>query len=234
VQDLGIVWVSGSHASPQDSKFSCRVTGCEKENLTPRSERGKLHLRKGQQNMKNFFFGISALALLLVGCDDGTFDPNDATSGKPDATSGSQSDVIPSGPISCPIPKPASPVGPGMSSVSSVPTLGYRLLTDPEHFTCSTYPDSVGPTNCSSPVDGFAKTLSDPWCCVDTFANTVGGGPKIVSATMLSPSLRCATNGIFDRSSEYAGNIPGKVALCSSDGKFMGWDCNAMTNLPTM
>jgi hypothetical protein len=190
--------------------------------------------------MKNFFFGISALALLLVGCDDGTFDPNDATSGKLDATSGSKSDAIPSGPISCPIPKPANSAGPGGAPVSTVPVLGYRLLTDPEHFSCSTYPksvgypDSVGPTNCSSPVNGFAKTISDPWCCVHTFANTVGGGPKIVSATMLSPSLLCATNGIFDRTSEYVGNIPGKVALCSSDGKFMGWDCNAMTNLPSM
>jgi hypothetical protein len=220
------VWVSGSHASPQGSKFSCRVTGCEKENLTSRSECGKLHLRKGQQNMKNFFFAISALALLLVGCDDGTFDPNDATSGKADATSGSQSDVIPSGPISCPIPKPAISLGLGMALglvVSTVPTIGYRLLTDPEHFSCSTYPESVGPTNCSSPVDGFAKTSSDPWCCVHT-----AEGQSLSTPLMASPSLLCATDGFFDRNMGYAANIPGKVALCSSDGKFMGWDCNAM------
>ena len=175
--------------------------------------------------MKNFFFGISALALLLVGCDGGTLDPNEVDPNKPDASPASKPDAVPSGPITCPI--PASTLA--YPKVSTVPVIGYRLLVDPEHFFCATFTGSAGPTDCSSPVNGFANTDNDPWCCVHTFSNPVGGGSKVVSASMMAPSLLCSSDGLtLELNMGPVEYIPGRVALCSSSGKFMGWDCNAM------
>ena len=302
--------------------------------------------------MKDFFFGISVLALLLAGCDDGTSDPSGTGSGKPDATLASKPDVVPPGPVTCPVPvkspytaaemvprdgylqvpgkapctesasgptdcsSPSTgfsngkagsgfccvvpPIGstqasslycfgsdavnlsvmkqllvgstalcspggefvgwdcsslcpsgksfvggsvggcvePSVSVACPIPvsslkqqnggtvaTLGYRLLIDPQDFTCSTYPGvASGPTDCSSPVNGFsALKFGDSWCCVNTFPNTTGDPRTATSAYMNTPSLDCSSAS----SPTLEANVAGKVALCSQGGKFMGWDCNA-------
>ena len=166
--------------------------------------------------MKNIFFGISALALLLVGCDGGTSDPNDVDPNKPDATPSTKTDAIPSGPVSCPIPASSR------HTFGKVPTNGYLLLVNSTQFTCSTYAWEAAPTDCSSPVNGFAKTVSDPACCVNVLPFAPGGGNpnSAKSAYMEAPSLICDSDV-----SMRAEDVMGKTALCSSDGKFMGWSC---------
>ena len=192
-----------------------------------------MHLRKGEQQMKNFFFGISALALLLVGCDDGSADPNDVVSAKPDATAASRPDatepttiptsypapvLTPTG-FHCPI--PASTVNP---TIPTAPRNMYRYLINADQFSCSVS-GTAGPTDCKSPANGFALAKSDPWCCLNTqpIPVSVGGNLKSApSAYLLSPSLLCPT---------YIGGNEtpwGQIALCSPEGKFVGWDCNMM------
>ena len=185
--------------------------------------------------MRDFFFGISVLALLLVGCDDGTSDTGktDALPGQP---SGSLKDLMATGKVSCPIPAStlASP------KIGAVPSVGYRYAGPvPSYFTythCAESPGYVnGSTDCNSPENGFALTSSDPWCCVNAVSSTMiwsydeEGHPTATIPTVsgfLSPSLLCSSKtDTFD----LAQNTAGKVALCLDDGKagvFMGWDCN--------
>ena len=174
--------------------------------------------------MKNFFFGISALALLLVGCDGGTTDPNDVEPNKPDATVPPKTDAVPSGSIACPIPASA------MHNFGKVPPNGYLLLLNPDQFTCSTYAWDAAPTACGSPVDGFAKTFDDPACCVNVLPFVPGNGNpnSAKSAYVEAPSLICDAATLFTIESQ----VLGGTALCSSDGKFMGWSCSVLGELP--
>jgi hypothetical protein len=177
--------------------------------------------------MKNFFrgfAGISALALLLAGCDDGTSDPNSADPNKPDATLPPKADAVSSGPVTCPIPAST------MHKFGKVPTNGYLLLLNPAQFACSTYAWDAAPTACGSPVDGFAKTADDPACCVNVLPFVPGNGNpnSAKSAYVEVPSLICDSASDWRIESQ----VLGKTALCSSDGKFMGWSCSVLGELP--
>ena len=182
--------------------------------------------------MKNFFFGIPALALLLVGCDDGSADPNDVASAKPDATAASKPDATEPTTIPTSYPAPApTPTGfhcpiPAVTvapfSVGTAPANMYRFLINSEQFSCFSS-GSAGPTDCRSPANGFRRSYTDFWCCLNTVPvpTTVGGNVKSApSAYLLSPSLSCESASISIAAA-------GQVALCSSDGIFMGWDCNS-------
>ena len=193
--------------------------------------------------MKNFFFGISVLTLLLVGCDGGVPDLAETDAGRSDV---GRSDTMPgfvvqgtsviSGTLACPIPI-ASRANP---KVGTVPSIGYRLLlVDSTWWTTTRCVEQFGyfpgqpptpnaSTDCSSPVNGFAKTSSDPWCCVNTapFVPDPTKGTAATSAYMTVPWLECSGR-VGDLTSINAPqDIAGKVALCSVDGVFMGWDCN--------
>jgi hypothetical protein len=189
--------------------------------------------------MKNFFFGISVLALLLVGCDDGNIEPSVSDAGRldtlPGQPSGSLRDMMESGKVSCPIPVStlASP------KIGVVPSVGYRYAGPvPSYFTFSHCSESGGyvneSTDCNSPANGFALTSSDPWCCVNAVSSDMVwtydklGHPITVPSIsgLLTPTLLCSSKtDTFNMAQDTAG----KVALCLDDGKaglFMGWDCN--------
>lgn len=174
--------------------------------------------------MKNFFFGISVLALLLVGCDDGNPGPGSA-------------DAVPSQPVdaadsfgkTCPIPTSAW----AYTKIGTVPSVGYRYMgSGPSYFAGSHCSEAPGyfnsSTACDSPVNGFALTSSDPWCCVNaiSIAPDPSMGRMFPSAYLSIPTLLCSSK---TDASNLAQATAGKVALCMDDGKaglFVGWDCD--------
>ena len=186
------------------------------------------------KNVKNTLFVVTAvlaagfLAALCSGCDGtgsgevvegGDAGRADVLAGKADVVNSSDSKVTP-----CSVPTPRLSLG---GLVTTTPRDGYRNLEYAERMTCAALIPTGGmviPTDCADPVDGFAKAASDSWYCVYTQKSGnlyYLSGYGLVSYGSGEDFMKTAP-GTTDK-------IPGGVALCSTSGKFLGWDCNTTT-----
>jgi hypothetical protein len=172
--------------------------------------------------MKNIFFVI----IFLVGCGEGgpSDEINDAgadsrAAASTDAMGSSRSDSLPSAVTPCVIPTPKFPNAMGTPGypVTTTPRGGFRVVDG--FMTCSTTTTMLPPpSNCSSPVDGYSDGKTS-WCCVGTVL--VSSSSKTGKRFGLSsPSPQCLAPGSIGI---YV--AAGNVAVCSSAGVFLGWDC---------
>ena len=188
------------------------------------------------KNFKSSLFVLSAaaaaglLAALLSGCDgSGVGGSVNGDAGRDDVepaskTDAGRPDVVKSSDAratSCQVPEPKYSLN---GLVTSKPRGGYRTV-DAEDVQCTSLnPGGGQPTNCADPVDGFAKTTSDYWCCMVT--------QKVNDAYyVISPIMMCGSTVSDYTSSKVpapvtSDYIPGHVALCSPTGKFLGWGCS--------
>ena len=199
----------------------------------------EITFQEGRTQMKDFFFGIPALALLLVGCDDGNSGPAATDAGRLDSQPAQftvQGKTV-LGTLACSIPASTR----AQPKAGTVPSVGYRLFNvessqwDSLHcveqfgYFPGEPPTPNKSTDCGSPENGFALSDSDPWCCVNAASLAPGAGMGVEaypSSYMTTPMLEC-TGYAGDLSAiQSPQDIAGKVALCSVDGRFMGWDCD--------
>lgn len=163
--------------------------------------------------MKKYFLLLAPLALLAAASCDGSPQPEDP-SALPDAGSPARPDALAprtdSPAPGCAVPEPRVKSMWG-STVTTSPRGGFRTLADP--VTCSAAYNPP-PRDCSRPVDGFSDGTT--WCCVSAARAAKGQYQPARPTTMYC----------FDKVSAGAHTkAPGNVALCSLDGKFVGWDC---------
>lgn len=178
--------------------------------------------------MKKYFFLLALASLTTLACDPADGDlvtggdagaGPDALSPRPDVLApgsdalGPRQDVLAprSDSLSpgCPVPEPRVKSMWG-AAVTTTPRGGYRTLQVVPSCSSSQNPS---PKNCASPVDGFSDGTS--WCCVATEKNADGTyrSARATVQCFASPMAMMPTKA------------PGNVALCSPEGKFVGWDC---------
>ena len=192
--------------------------------------------------MKNYFFATSVVLVFvsLSGCDD----PGDqVVSGdagvvakvsdagvvaKVSDTGTAVSDPL--GSPHCKVPTPEYlPAG-----TTTVPRGGYLWVLkvspgDPAVLCASDKPGS--PSNCLNP-DGYWDGGRGDWCCVLTYPSsdvqdpyTGYTGPDFVYAQDLYCGYEPGGAGLNGAQVAAAAGVPGDVALCTTDGTFVGWKC---------
>jgi hypothetical protein len=175
------------------------------------------------KNVKNTLFVATAalvaglLAALLSGCDGSVGGGDElGDAGRSDAEVVAETDAgrADSKVASCQVPAPRV----SMTGVSATPRLGYVVLGSDVALTCVVDPRyQLAPATCSAPVDGFASSVADPWCCV----NLKDDGKSLASSQY---PLKCLPAGL-NTTPGSSSDAPGDVAVCSSSGSFVGWAC---------